>query len=81
MQTTFKSSGLNYWKTNESRGVTRGKQFPGRWITMGAQNDCGGTEKSKQFHEYFFQDSIFSSWRPQIRTWGAKLASCLRLHL
>jgi len=31
----------------QDRGVTRGAQFPGRRITIGAPNDCGGRQKSQ----------------------------------
>jgi len=42
---------------------------------------AGGAEKSQQCHKCFFQYSTFASERPQVRTWGAKLASCPGRHL
>ena len=40
-----------------------------------APNRCGGAKKSKQCHKYFPQCNTFASERPQVWTWGAKLAS------
>jgi len=50
--------------------MSKGAQFPGRRITMGAPNHCGGAEKSQQCLMYFLQYSTFSSERPQVWTWG-----------
>ena len=52
------------------RGVTRGAmgaQFPERGVTIGAPNDCRGSEKSQQCHKYLFQCSTFTSGRPEVR--------------
>jgi len=46
----------------------RGTQFLGRRITTGGK-------KLQQCHKHFFQNSTFASERPQVQTWGAKLAS------
>jgi len=51
------------------QGEARGERFPGRRIT------AEGAEKSQQCHKYFLPYSAFASERPQVRTWGAKLAS------
>jgi len=53
----------------------------GRRITAGAPNYCEGAEKSQQCHKYIVQYNIFASERPQVRTWGAKLASYPGRHL
>jgi len=54
-------------KTHLAKGVTRGAQFPGRRVTMGAPNHCGGVEKPQQCHKYFLQYSTFASERTQFR--------------
>jgi len=41
-----------------------------------APNYYVGVAKSQQFHKYFLQYSTFASEKPQVWTWGAKLASC-----
>jgi len=59
------------------RGVTRGArgaQLPGRRIIM-------GTPKNPNNATSTFFNSRFASERPQVRTWGAKLASCPGRHL
>jgi len=59
------------------RGVTRGAmgaQLPGRRIIM-------GTPKNPNNVTSTFFNSRFASERPQVRTWGAKLASCPGRHL
>jgi len=38
-------------------------------------------EKSQQCYKYFLQYSTFTSERPQVRTWGNKIASCPGRHL
>jgi len=48
------------------------------WISP---NAGGGAEKSQQRHKHFLQYSEFASERYQVRTWGAKLASCPGRHL
>ena len=40
-----------------------------------------GAEKSQQRHKYFLQYSTIAPERPQVRTWGTKLASCPGRHL
>ena len=63
------------------RGGGEGVQLPGRRITMEAPSDCGGAKKSQHCHNYFLKHSTFASERPQLLTWGAKLASCPGRHL
>jgi len=57
--------------TTLTRGMTRGTQFPGRPVIMGALNDYRVAEKSKQCHKHFLQHTTFASKRPHVRTWGA----------
>jgi len=52
------------------RGGSSGAQFPGRWVTMGLPNLCGGAEKSQQCYKHFFQYSTFAPERPHDRIWG-----------
>jgi len=65
-------------KTHFAKGVTREAQFPGRRVTMGAPNHCGGAEKSQQCHKYFLQYSTFASERTQFRTWRRQTCFLLR---
>jgi len=63
------------------RGVTReaekGVQFPGCWITVGVAEWLEGASKSpNNVTHTSFNTVNFGSERPQVRTWGAKLASC-----
>jgi len=37
---------------------SKGTQFPGRRITMGEPNYCGGAEKPEQCRKYFLQQHI-----------------------
>ena len=46
--------------TTSTRGITRGAQFPGRPVTMGAPNDYRVAEKSQQCHKDFLQYTIFT---------------------
>jgi len=66
----FSNPNKTSWHLYGRRAVTKGTQFHGRRITMGAPNHYVGAKKSKQCHKYFLQSSAFSSTRPQIRTLG-----------
>jgi len=70
------------------RGVTRGAQFPGakslwgRRITAGCTEGPHGAPKSpNNVTSTFFTRRTFASERPQVRTWGPKLASCPWFHV
>jgi len=39
-----------------------------------------GTKKTQQCHKHLLQYNTFASKRPQVRTWGAKLASFPKRH-
>jgi len=56
------------------QGRNKGAQFSGRRITAGGA-------KKQQCHKYFLQYSTFASEKHQVRTWGAKLASCPGRHV
>jgi len=44
--------------------------LPGRQITIGTPNHCGGRRKYQQYHKCFLQYSIIASERSHVRTWG-----------
>jgi len=71
------------WLMAICRGVTREAQFPRRRVNMGAPNHYGGrrkvqSPKIQKCHKCFLQCSIFSSPRPQFRTWGRQTCFLLR---
>ena len=47
-----------------------GAQFPGRLITTGARNDCGGRRKVPPMSQVLSSIQYTASERPQVRTWG-----------
>jgi len=53
-----------------NEGWARGAQFPGRQISIGGPNHCGGAEKSHQCHKHFLQNGKFASERAQVEIWG-----------
>ena len=54
---------MNLSHLRRSRGVTRGTQFPGRRITMGAPKSSNSVAST------FFNSTFASEW-PPVRTWG-----------
>jgi len=71
---------LDVNSSQPDRGVMRGAQFPGRQITMGAANNCGGRRKVPimSHHKYFLQYSTFASEKPRVRTWERQTCSLTR---
>ena len=62
-------------------GVTRGAQFPGRRITMGVPNDCGGAKSPKNVTGAFFNTVHLFQKDFRFDHGGARLASCPGRHL
>jgi len=57
-------------------------QLPGRWITAGAPNDCGGRRKVPTISQAFFFNTVqFLPKDLEFEHGGAKLASCPGRHL
>jgi len=63
---------LIYYKYGQ-RSIDQGRNKGG--TIPRAPNHYGCAEKSQQCYRYFLQYSTFASERPQVRTWGTKLAS------
>ena len=59
----------------------RGEHSLGAESWWGHRITKEGAENSQQCRKYFLKYSTFASERPQVRTWGAKLAFCLGRHL
>jgi len=52
-------------------GVTRGTQFPGRRVTMGAPNHCGGRRKVPTMSQVLSSIQYICLWKTSVSNMGA----------
>ena len=58
-----------HWVQRRNDGG-QGAQFPGRQITMGVPNDCGGRRKVPRISQVLSPMQYICFGRPQVRIWG-----------